>query len=371
MMRVLTLLLLACLALAAFAGTATVTVAGKTVSIPTIEQNGKSYVDIAALMKLLGGKVTIKPSAPATGAVTGGTAQLPGENGQLGAVYTLVKSTPLYFSLKSAEYTVTPVRIGDTLYAPKANEKLLVAHFTVQNPAKTEQFVRWDSLKLTAVDAMNVNRECVGWGDEENKNSFAMSMKPAQTTKLYAVIIVPAKGVVPKLMVMPPVDGDGGVLRYDLRDKVTRLAEPFADPADKTGATALETVTGKLNTAYPYGNYDVTVEQFSTTKEKLGDIEPEEEGQLFIATVVMKNRNPRDTFTRWDSLLPVLTSTDGDEISYQNMLLATGNRPFAQEIKSGNEVRVRLVFNLPKDITPKTLAIQENESRTFTFEVKL
>ncbi len=372
MLRVTSLLLLAFLALAVFAGTATVTVAGKTVTIPTIEQNGKSLVDIVALMKLLGGKVTVKPS-PTPPAAAPGTGQLPGENGQLGIVYSMVKSNPLFFSLKSAEFTVAPVKVGEVMYTAKAGEKLLVIRFTVQNPHKTmEQFVRWDSLKMTVVDAMNINRESTNWGDVLTQNGVAVSLKPAQKIEAYTAFIVPAKGVVPKLMVMPPTENDGGVLRYDLRGKVTGLKEPFADPADPAGATARETVPMKLNTACPLDTLNLTVEKFAYSTEVPTDADELEEGARYaVFTVLLKNITPDDLYVRWDSLMPMLTSTDGEELHYQQMTFATSARAFAQTIKPGAEARVRLFILVPAEVTPKTLTIRETEeSRAYEFEVK-
>jgi len=42
-----------------------------------------------------------------------GTTQLSGENAQLGTMYTLGKTEPFNITLKSAEYSVEPILIGD------------------------------------------------------------------------------------------------------------------------------------------------------------------------------------------------------------------------------------------------------------------
>ncbi|MGE5532596.1 MAG: hypothetical protein ACM3VW_10830, partial [Bacteroidota bacterium] len=238
--HLLSCLLLACLTSAAFAAT-TVVVNGKSVTLPVIDAAGKAYVDIVSLMQMIGGKASYDAAngklyinsasgaAPATsggggGNASTGTAQLPGDNGTLGQVYTMRKDQPLYFSLKSAEYTLDQVRMGGRTATPTADEKLLVLHFTVQNPLKTEQFVRWDSLRLTAVDATNVNHEGgYDWANPENGEAVSLSLKPAQTVLCYTVINVPAKGQIPKLMVLPEDENDGPVLRYDLRDIVKAL----------------------------------------------------------------------------------------------------------------------------------------------------
>ena len=64
MFRHLVLCLLLCISgLAAFAATTTVVLNGQAVTVPVIESNGKAFVDIAALMKLLGGSATFNADA--------------------------------------------------------------------------------------------------------------------------------------------------------------------------------------------------------------------------------------------------------------------------------------------------------------------
>jgi hypothetical protein len=134
----------------------------------------KSLLLIPAVSLLLSGAVaasaaTVKKSAkPAPKpAPKSGTVQLAGDNGVFGTVYSINKGNPIYFRLKSVEFTTNQVTIGENLYVPSAEEKLMVLHFTVQNPQKTEQFVRWDTLRFTAADAMNTNHEGDNeWGDE-------------------------------------------------------------------------------------------------------------------------------------------------------------------------------------------------------------
>jgi len=304
-----------------------------------------------------------------------GTVQLAGDNGVFGTVYSLGKSNTLYFRLKSAEFTVDQVVVGDRIYVPQANEKLLVLHFSVQNPQKAEQLARWDSLSFTAVDAMNTNHEGNElWGDERNHSEVNMMLKPAQTVDAYTCFRVPAKGIIPKLMILPPVESDG-ILRYDLtnsKNKVSPLKAPFADPSDSSGYTALETVQGSMNVMYPYNNFAISVEKFEYTTNKMDKEEAPEEGTRYlVVTLLTKNAAPDNNLLRWDTITPVLTSTDGEELEYNNMLLATANRPMAKEVKNGEENRVRIYFTVPKDVTPKILTIKEGDDyRSYAFKVQ-
>src|SRR3954470_2382991 len=74
-------------------------------------------------------KAALKPS-PERG-VRGAT-PLAGDIGRLGVTYTL-PDCPWNFTLKSAEFTVNRVIIGNNIYAPQADQKLLVLRYTVQN----------------------------------------------------------------------------------------------------------------------------------------------------------------------------------------------------------------------------------------------
>jgi hypothetical protein len=144
------------------------------------------------------------------------------------------------------------VNIDTSVYAPSAEEKLLVLRYTIHNPNKTERRYYWSTVGFTAVDAMNQNREFVqNAGSRETGEALNVNLKPAQKVEAYTVIKVPAKGVVPKLIVKPE---SGGVIRYDLRGVAKPLTAPFADPADKTGATALKEIPGQNGQYYPLQN---------------------------------------------------------------------------------------------------------------------
>lgn len=363
----------------AFGAGASVTLDGKSIVVPTMESKGKVYVDAVALAKLLGGKATynaathklvITTGGATSGSGSGGVDQLVGDAGELSKIYSLRKSNPMHFRLTSAEFTVSSVKIGDRLYMPAANEKLLVLHFTVQNPQKDLLLARNDSLKFTAVDAMNVNHEGENaWGDQQTQGSCDMMLKPAQKVDVYSVIRVPAKGEVPKLMVLPG-GNDGPVVRFDLRGKVTPLKSPIADPSDPTGSTALETVPAVPGDAYPIGNFDITVEKSDYATGALDGKTPAKGGRFLVVSLRMKNAAPTERLLRHDMIRPELTSTDGELLKYKGMLFGTSDRSIAQQTPGGQEMAVRIYFDVPKGATPKTLTIKSNDSRTFEYEVK-
>lgn len=375
MYRFLALLLLCTLGLAALAANVTVVINGKTIVVPVIVQNGKKFIDLAALVRGLGADATFNAATGklviGSGGGSAGTSQLPGDAGELGKVYSMRKGDPLFFSLVRAEFTVGPVLVGERLFTARADEKLLVLHFTVQNPNKADRRVRWDSLRLMAVDALEVNhRVDAQWGDEQTKQDVNLLLKPAQKLAMYTVVTLPAKGEVPKLMVQSNVDNDGPVLRYDLRGKVTPLPATFADPADPTGATAREQIPAETGTAYPLSQFNVTVEKFEYVTTALETRAPNAGERFLVATLAVTANTPRPELLRGDSFRLALTSTDGELLRYEGMLLASAGRRFQGTVKQGEDTRVRLYFTIPKDATPKTLTIRrEDAGRAFVYDV--
>jgi hypothetical protein len=358
-----------------------------------MDVGGKAYVDVVALMKLLGGKCTydaanaklyINAAGGAAGGGTGGggtttavsgTPQLPGDNGILDQVYKISTAQPLYFRLTSAEFTVGQVVLGDDIFAPNEDEKLLVLHFTVQNPDKTaERLARYDCLRFTAFDSANspyVSEK--GWGDDSDpKHPFvAMNLKPSQTVACCSVIRVPAKGPIAKLMIQPRNDNDGPVLRYMFTDQIKALEAPFADPADTSGYTALETVPAEIGTPYPFANWTITVEKFDYSTDAMDGDKPPAGGRFLMVTMLVHNSSPNDTNLRYDFFRPTLTDADGLEMKYEGLVAGSSGVKVAQMLKPGAEMRVRLYIDVAKDAEPKTLVLKEGEhSRNYQFEIK-
>ena len=88
-----------------------------------------------------------------------GTKQLDGEHEVLGEVYTLGKENPINVAVTAVRYRAERIAVGRNRYVPKADEKLLVIDFRFKNPVPREQYVRFDTVNFTAVDAKNENRE--------------------------------------------------------------------------------------------------------------------------------------------------------------------------------------------------------------------
>lgn len=361
---------------------------GQKVSLAFIDQKGKPLGDIIALVKLLGGtatydktakrlvitmpKATGGSSAPTTTTVVG-TNELAGTWAKLDTVYTIGKEQPMYITLKSAEYTVARISIGDNIYAPTQDQKLLVLRFAVQNPNKVESLLHWATFRFTAIDDKNINYEYVqDLGDVTTHAKFSAELKPAQKTEVYTVIPVPATAVIPKIMIRAGTDENSPVLRYDPSKDVKPLSAPFADPKDPTGVIARSEVPAEMGTAYPYSYFDVTVEKAEfSDKTTILDNTLEDGQRFFIVTLSCKNQVPMEYGLFWASFTPKLTTTDGDDIHWnQTMLLGSTDRTADVKVKPGESARVRYFYMVDKDITLKSFSLYEGENgRVYTYDL--
>jgi hypothetical protein len=288
------------------------------------------------------------------------TSERPGVEGKFGQVMKLATEKPLYFTLKSAEFTAASVRIGDKDFVPSRDEKLLVIHFSLQNPLKEEQGVAGNRMRLTVVDANNANHEAESeFGVEGKTVPLSMSLKPAQRVDAYAVFFVPAKGVVPKLMVAP-LEETAPVIRYDLRKKVKPVPAPFADPSDKTGATALASIVGAIGTWYPISYFDLRVDGAAYSTQPVPDQDLEEGTRNFLITMTWRNRSAEERTASWATFYIKLLLNDGSEADWnQIVLMAASNKPGSASLKPGAEVQVRLYYPLPLDSKAKIFSIYE------------
>jgi hypothetical protein len=374
--------LLALVGLALAQATYTFTINGKPAKLDTLEKSGKVYVEAQGFAKALGASVTfdqakksfviVSSNQNAVGDVQG-TTQLAGGEGVIGKTYSLGKTTSaLNFTLTSLEYSLTPVTMGTTVYAPKANEKLLVLHFTVQNPQKQDSSVYYGSFKITAVDAKDINIVYSNYIAREGTTEiYNTALKPAQKVSLYAAFAVPAAGQIPKLIIER---NDGSpVVRYDLRGKAKPLVAPFIDPTDSSGASALPEVPAQPGTFYPGLSLGIKFEGAAFSTDKMDGKAPADGKRYLIATFTIKNltgatANPLSFY--YGNFKIELRDAEGDKQVFNGYLIKAARDEHADgSLKPGEEYRFRVYFTLPSDLAGKTLAISEGESRVYAFDV--
>ena len=182
---------------------------------------------------------------------TRGTDQMAGASAKLGVTYTLGVARPMNITLLSAEYSLEPMLVGQRLYTVDSSHKMLILHMTYQNPVPREQSVRWDTYEYTAVDAADQNSKGLAeLASELDSTPVIAHMKPGQKMAVRALMMVPAVGEIPKLIIKA---SDGLVLRYDLTGKVKPLAAPYASAADKSGASAADKIEAPIGSTIPVG----------------------------------------------------------------------------------------------------------------------
>ncbi|HVK06067.1 MAG TPA: hypothetical protein VM490_21535 [Armatimonadaceae bacterium] len=302
-----------------------------------------------------------KPAPAKGGPIVLGTTQLPGDFGKLGQTYTVGKDTPINFTLKSAEYTTARFNADEYSSIPGKSQKLLVLHYTVHNPLPREQRYYWADLKFTAVDSKDVNHEFTQSVTREGTTErVEVTLKPAQKLEVQTAILVPAAGVVPKLIVSR--DDGSPVVRYDLRGKVKPLPAPIADPADPTGATVRKAIPAEANTYYPLGEFDVQFESAAYTTEELRGQSAGDGNRYLTATFRIKNATNTPKRYYWATFTPELRDADGEKVEYPQTLLKATRPEVAEggDVAPGEEVRFRFFFVLPEKVAGKTLTLTED-----------
>jgi len=297
-----------------------------------------------------------------------GTTQLAGDNGKFNVDYTIGKTGAVNIVLTAAEYTVSRLNIGENPYIPKAGEKLLLLKYSIQNPNPVETQYDWSTLKFTAVGEDNGNHEFVGAVAKQGTSDVvSIGLKPGQKILLTTGILVPAKGVIPKLLV-EHVNG-GRILRYDLTGQIKGLLAPFADPADKSGGTSRAEVPAAANIFLPLGRLDAKFLSGEFAAGPLGDAVAEDGKRFFVATLTLKNL--ATTPTTYDTSVPIgkLETADGETLEMAGLLKTKLNETASGDLAPNAEYTVRYYFLLSKDAKVKTFRLAENESHTLAVDV--
>ena len=309
----------------------------------------------------------VKKKAPAKRIVLG-TKQLNGDQAELGLTYTLGKTAPLNVTLNSAEYSVEPIRYGKNYIVPKADEKLLVLHYTLHNPNPRDFGLRWSTFNINAVDSKDTNwRYNTSVGMEATNEMCNMSLKPGQKTKVYTAITVPAKGEIPKVMFE---SGDRLVLRYDFRGKAKPLPAPIADPSDASGATALEKAPAQMGIFYRTRLLRTKLDSVAFTTEPVKGRAPKAGTRYLTIIGTMKNETVNNFGVAWSTIKPRLLDADGAEIRWDgNTFYASRDDNVNTTLEPGQELRFRHVFTVPEKVGLGSIAWTENGGRAFVYDL--
>ncbi len=315
-------------------------------------------------------KAAPKPAVPPR--PVAGTTQLPGDNGKLGTTYTLgpIPADAVNFTLLKAEFAVGPVTIGEQVITAKKDQKLLVLHYTLHNPSQNPLHAGWETVSMTAVDAQDTNHP---WAEVASRTGTTerldFDLKPAQKVEATTVIVVPAKGVVPKLICQR--NDAKPVLRYDMRSIVAPLPELWRDPADSAGATVRTSTPGTIGTGYTTGlwNFTITkVERGATPPEGI-ELEDGESIQWVHATLT--NVTTAEQYLSWSTIQPSWEDNEGVEIEYnENILRSSRDERVDNNIAPGKSLNVRYYTKVPKGGSISKVKFTEPEyGRTVVYSI--
>ncbi|HEX8463630.1 MAG TPA: DUF4352 domain-containing protein [Abditibacterium sp.] len=304
-----------------------------------------------------------------------GTTQLSGYEGKLGQTFTLGKDSPLNFTLNRLEYSVGRVNIGNYAHHPLGDEKMLILHFTVQNPTKRVTNFSASYLTFNAIDANGVTRNYLGdIAREVTAEPVQIALNPGQKIEAYTAIKVAAFGPVPKIIVRHAYETKAPILRYDGRGAAKKLTAPFGDPADQSGTTALKMVPVKSGTWYQVTDFfDAKLEKVDYAT-KIAEREAGTGKKYCVATFSIRNGGKRPTNYGQSFFRADLKDADGEKTDYNtSMLKGSRDEEASSTLAPGEEARVRFYWTLPENVDAQTVLLQygyNREARTFAFPAK-
>ena len=306
---------------------------------------------------------------PSQGRIVKGTTQMAGDNGKLNVTYTIGKTDSINVTLTNVRYSVVREVVGSEVVAPSKDEKLLVIDFIAHNPNPKALPFDAASLKFIGVDQESVNRLYDGYFTRANTGElFNTDLKPAQKVELRTVIVVPANGTVPKLILEHR--SGGPVLRYDLKSYLKPLPSGFADAKDETGMTAAETWTFAADAYAPLSQVDMKFVPGSFTAHgtRFGP-NTCPAGKTFVSVkVTLKGQHPQPAAIRFQG---ELIDENGEKYPILKIAQISTEDGVSRRLEMGEEYTVRFVTIMPEKIKLKTLKVLDiplgRPSRTYVF----
>ena len=227
-------------------------------------------------------------------------------------------------------------------------------------------------MRFTAVDAQDRNQEMLqAVSREGTTESLDVSLKPAQKIEVTTAILVPAEGVVPKVIVER--EKGAPVVRYDLRGKVAPLP---ATIAAAPGVDAPKIVSALPGAFYPTGVFDMRLDEIAYAAGPLNRQSAGDGKRFLTATFTLKNRTKQNRRYYWGLFVADMKDVDGEKSPYmQTLLRATRDESVDSSLAPGEEVRVRFVFPVAGNIAAKSVRIleavevQDDDARSFSFDI--
>jgi len=294
---------------------------------------------------------------------TKGTSQMAGANLQFGQTYTYAYNGSLYnFTIVSAEYSSSVFNLSPTEnQVANDAQKLLIIHFRFKNPNSQDLYFA-DMPLFEAVDANGNTIKDIGASRRAGaKQVIGMEVKPGQgIDDLVTCIVIPTAGPVSKLILQMGRAGTSDtVTRFQIGtppNVIAPLAAPYADPSDKTGTTLASEIPSTVGTTYHAGGLDISLDNVKLEPGPIGDHTADDGKQFLVATVTVTNKFMGQWYFS-DGIKPIL-KTDEDKITDCILLKGSHDTDFdGRTMDSGDTATQRIVLQVPKDATLKTLTL--------------
>ena len=331
---------------------------------------------------------------------TSGQGQLQGGDGVFKTIYTL--NSGYNFTILSAAYTVDPYNSYSADIAAN-DEKFLVLTVAIKNANPEDAYFNSENASFTAVDEQGHNHDGSNYRLASlGVGGFGPTAKPGQgygqdpvADALTVAIKVPAKAKITKLILNNgrKFVKDAKVVRYFIagaakkdrdgadgnpKNIIAPLPESLRDPADPSGAVALDQGIGKLGAFMPSGYASIRCDSVVTsTTEKLNDAAPEDGKQFVIATITAKNIYGKE-ITMFDLTngegVPELKDADGEKYS---AVSDSGPRKAKRDEQADSNTKLapgetysyRFYFLIPKDAKPKSLLFGEPNGHHYLLDL--
>jgi hypothetical protein len=295
-----------------------------------------------------------------------GTHQMAGAQLKFGQVYSYNNNGSLInIAILKAEYVPGQFCPDNrSSYMDTIDHKILVIHFRVKNPNSGDLYLGLGKM-FQGIDADGNTIDDVGTVRRlSEKGGIDVTLKPGQgVDDLVSEMVVPAQGGISKLVLQFGRAGTSDqVTRFIIGtapNVIAPLPAPYADPADKTGASELLKIPATVGTTYMAGAADMTVNSLSMAPGPLGNHTPDDGKQFVVANVSIANKLILQYY--FSDGIHATVTTDDDKITDSFMLKADHDDDFEGRMMDPDDTAAfRLVLQVPKDATLKTIALNYN-----------
>jgi hypothetical protein len=283
-----------------------------------------------------------KPTPAAQARPVLGTAQLPGDNGKLNQAYTMGQQGKLNIVLTGVRYAKSRWIVDGETNATDRDHKLMIVSFQIQNPNNEITNLNDSTLAFTAIDQEGENHEGIKRVIQKSgAKDLNIDLKPAQRIDCETAIVVPAKGVIPKLMVAHR--SGGGVLRYDLHDAIKPLEKPYSE----NGTDAAELIKGEPSTYYTLLDTDARYISTAFQEHQLGANTINDKEIFMLAKMTFKMGTPGKGFMRFEA---EAEDENGDRYPATSIRKASTEEWMSSYAEPGQETNGRVSFVVPKGV---------------------